>query len=1849
MGHDDVLLPAAAAPRAAEAQGLRAAELPRPPRGGPVVDVRDHGARGDGVTDDAGAFRTALEAVAAVGGGRLLIPPATYLLTETLRLTDDLEITGAGATLIKNDGDPAYFASLSGSASGYGSGVRRVRVDGLTFRGSFARRSVACAFALHHAQDVSIENCAFVETQGDTGHCLDLCGCERVAIRDCRFEGFLIPDDDDYFKIECIQLDQSRWGALSVADDPAGYDALFTRDVLVQGCAFLPLEVDGTSYPCPNPIGAHSTREGHWYARVGFIGNRVVDPLPDPPTAESEALNDHHSWKGVTHFPTIKNLIITDNVFVQRRPDPIRAISVFSIDVSDLDAVPPSGRPVPGPVVPIVSERILISRNTFSGLQGRDGEPPTEVIFLRGVSDGPVRGVMITDNRFELLHAPDGDTLPISAWYAEDLKLTGNVITGQVINGEAISGSGISGARRRSRPAQLIHPAAAANDHRGRSSTHPEHADFVRRDPAYSPTPLWWWSGDQVTLPRLCRQLDRLADGGVHNLVVINLAPTGPAHGALADAPPFLSENWWQLWTGLIDHARRRGTRLWFYDQLGFSSAHLQGDLVVARPELAGEAVQRLTVEVGPGDRAELTSEGLGEAIAGWAGPIDPDGRPTGPPISVEVARASLTCTVPADAPAGTRYRVCLAYRRRTGFDYLSPDACRALFDIVHGEFARRLGDELGGTIAGTFQDELPSLPTWSRAFGAEFRRRCGYRIEPLLAALFDDVPGFDDGPELSAEAGTVTPARVRQDYQRVRAELAEEAFFKPLHDWHRRHGLLLGCDQQGPSRAAEPLATVRQYADYPRTHRWFSAPGSDHHGDAKIHSSLAHLHGGRRVWIEAFHSSGWGSTLEETFDWLVPWLLAGATLFDPHAVYYSTRGGWFEWAPPSSCWRQPYWAHYRLFADTISRLSRLLGLGRHVCSVGVLHPTSTVQAHTLLDRDLEPARRAQQSYLALTGRMSWFRPQPGVLAAAGTDFDVLDDEAIALGRTGAGRLAIAEERYDLVIVPGCTMLLATTASQLVALAESGGTVVLVGAVPAESDSTTGRAACARLAELAAAGRVRRVDDPSEVAALLPTPATGDPTAGAGPALRRRFGELELLVVPAAPGGTATRQPRVGPGQSWRDHLADSGYDFDPDRWRSTATILLPPDATGIEQWDPYGGAATPLTARRDAAGSRVEVRFDRTPLAVLVWRSGGPAAEPVADRAPAPPRPEVTELDPVWAAELVPTAHDADDPLTLTSPAFPGPVEGRLRGPSAGQGSAGGTGSGTVVRQWRLDQARADGSWPSVLVGHGRWAWRYGPAPLAELPAPLPPGHRGPLGGAGWQPVDYSLSRGIEKDPVHLPTLGPSGRVPEEFFQVDSVGAGAAVSLRTTLDAGDRAGSPVTLAVGANAALAAWWNGRRLPAGPDDDGYLRYFTVEPSPGPNLLELRCSAVVGHRLRGSWALITDPIAYRRPEWLGCPDPGRGVSFGHEFALDGPVAAATLQLASIGEATLSVNGRPVATHGSFEPYGGRTRVQPYEVAGLLRAGRNRIELSFAPAATPVAFLIDGEVLLTGGDRWPLGTEGTWLERRPDGPDRPARPDRRVLVDPRFAQTRTRPHPLPASSWLGGPDADPGVVLPVAPDADPHLPRRELTFHTVVPPGATAVRLDPVAGKLVATLDGQPVTVQQAMIKLADPDRLGRVLELMITPAGGAVGGAVWQGPLEFDCAGPGTVRIGDWSEQGLAGFAGGVRYRQTIELGPHGTAELDLGRVRGTAAVMINGRAAGTRIWSPYRVDIAGLTKIGENTIEVVVFNTLAGHLDDTSPTPMVYPGQRRAGLFGPVRLITTRLITIRAGGAEEELP
>ncbi len=1312
---------------------------------------------------------------------------------------------------------------------------------------------------------------------------------------------------------------------------------------------------------------------------------------------------------------------------------------------------------------------------------------------------------------------------------------------------------------------------------------------FASPPKAFSPVPIWWWSGDVLTRERLRWQMQQLVAGGVYNVVILNLAPTGPLYGSDPDRPAFLSEGWWRLFEGVCEDAEAIGMRVWFYDQIGFSGANLQADLVRQNGTFSGEALETLTTE-GAGNLG-LTCPSEGRPLAAFYTSTDDEaGVPMRVPLEGRVARA--------EGPGRLR----LVYSIKRGFDYFSPEACGSLLDTVHGAFERRVGRFFGHVIVGSFQDELPDLPTWSTGFAEAFRQRKGYSLEDKLFALWE---GTDDAAQT-----------VRADYQEVRAALSEEAFFKPLFDWHERFGLLCGFDQQGPARSGQPLGTVQLYADYLRTHRWFGAPGSDHHGNSKIHSSLAHLYKRPRVWIEAFHSSGWGGTLEETFDWLLPWLGAGATLYDPHAVYYSTWGGWWEWAPPSTCWRQPYWRHYPVFAAAVGRLCYLLSQGEHVCDIGVLHPTTTVQANlTAYGSPLaaQPvseealvnygkaerpatnhAETANDVYEALVGRMMFLEPKPGVLEQDRRDFDILDDASVGRGEVRDGHLEIGGERFSVVVLPVCTTLEAPTAEKLVAFAEGSGTLIAVGCAP--QLVLGNNALLDKLNALFEEGKAQLVERAEDLPKIL---ATLERRVDAPvPVLHRRVGDTDILFIPAAfPHASRTESE----GATW----LKTNYSFDPARYARSMTVSVKGFKGQPELWDPLSGERMPLPSTPRGDRTEVTVPFDRSPAALLVW----------ADAAESPLRQTearekvVQTLPQMWDFTLEPTLDnrygDLDKPDYVGAPpvqtwAFAHRLETSVEG----------------------DTDAFDGT---VHATFGRYGWWTGPHPEAELPEPASE-VKGPRA-EGWQEAVYSLKRGLYKDPLHVPTLGPKGHVPEEFLAFGKLSAGEGVQYRTVIHAPEE--KTLHLALGAAAQKTVWLNGTSL--GEDKGGYLWLEPVTLHTGMNLLEFRLLAEAETDLRAYFAFVADPDAFTRPERMTIPEAPKKdsrVAFTLDFDVPFVPESLTVQVAADASCAALLNGQELGRQGGFDPYYSLARVQPY-ITRQVQEGRNTLSVEVQDTGQPLSVLVDGAV--SGPGQTLSLISGThWAVQHDEDASQPAALVRQPWLDPAWSHLERRPPPLPGTMWLEDRPTD-ATVVALVPDAGAGEVVPEL-FRWTLPVGATRMTV-PVAGEVRVWVDGAELSADGASYPISSSPAPRRTALMRVLPEAGRTGGGVFEGPVTYD-VGPGKVALGAWAEQGLETYSGGLRYGTTFVLeGSPDALVLDLGRVRGTAEVWLNGRPVGVRVLSPYRFDLGGAAVSGENRLEVLILNTLAPYLNAVSPTHYVRPGQEVSGLFGPVRLLT----------------
>ncbi|MBQ6924556.1 MAG: hypothetical protein IJQ73_07940 [Kiritimatiellae bacterium] len=356
--------------------------------------------------------------------------------------------------------------------------------------------------------------------------------------------------------------------------------------------------------------------------------------------------------------------------------------------------------------------------------------------------------------------------------------------------------------------------------------------------------------------------------------------------------------------------------------------------------------------------------------------------------------------------------------------DPLNPESARRVIERFFKPFWERVPESARGALNYFFQDELRlsgNAYVWSDDFPVEFRKRKGYDIVPELPLLFADKVTDD-------------VARVHLDYNDVMVALTEERYFKPIYDFHASRGKIYACDPA--TRGRNPI----EFGDYMRSMRWYTAPGFDTPGGkadpvkCKMGSSIAHLYRRPRVWLEGYHSQGWQANTASIFDATAHNFVWGANLLNLHGLYYSTYGGWWEWAPPCYHFHQPYWALMGTTLKYFERLAYMLTRGVHVADVAILSP----QEPCVIDFERAKATSVPLAH-ALVER----------LAVSGTtDCDFIDSDSVlaaAIERdTDGAALAVAGERYRVVLLPDMFAIRPAVREKLDAFAARGGRVVEV-------------------------------------------------------------------------------------------------------------------------------------------------------------------------------------------------------------------------------------------------------------------------------------------------------------------------------------------------------------------------------------------------------------------------------------------------------------------------------------------------------------------------------------------------------------------------------------------------------------------------------------------------------------------------------------------------------------------------------------------------------------------------------------------------------------------------------------
>lgn len=842
---------------------------------------------------------------------------------------------------------------------------------------------------------------------------------------------------------------------------------------------------------------------------------------------------------------------------------------------------------------------------------------------------------------------------------------------------------------------------------------------FKTPPPGYGEIPYWWWTGDKLDPDRMIVQLEELHKKGISGVQVNYSHYDSDGWLTEQDKPDIFSDAWWKVYSKVSAACARldmgigmstytidwpRGAKNLFYE------------LFYSKPELNAiqlEAGERQRVH---GGETKTIPCAAGQ-FAARAYPLVNGQLQRG---GIDLAPFASDGRIAWTAPAGEWEIWTFRAERHPGS--LNPLMAGSGDTVIRGFFQQFQDHNAGKSSAGLnyfFNDELHlglDKFAWNPDFAAEFLRRKGYDLLEVLPAMWIDMGG-------------VTP-KVRMDYADVRMSLIEERYFQPIYAWHASRGMIFACDSGG--RGTNP----HEFGDYFRATRWYSAPGHDTPGGnadlikGKVSSSVANLYQRPRVWLEGYHSLGWGATPEQLMTATRENYLYGCTLLNLHGLYYTTYGSHWEWAPPCYHFRMPYWPHMDTFLGYFTRLSYLLSQGHLACDVAVLYPVAPYEA----EMDGDSARNAAFDL----GRR---------LMAAGINFEFIDNDSLARASVGSGRLTVKEAgaSYQALVFPGMQAVRWPSIEKAAAFAEAGGKVYCVGPLPAASDRA-GRddPELARLndrAFLPACRLAQPADAVSAIGAAFVQDVRGvDQTVRA---LHRKAGARDVYMV--------------------MDAKPDSVVEF---RAKGAA-----------ELWDPWTGKTSPLrVVAETATGTRVQLPLDTYEAQVVVFTPGSRHVNPPpADTRPAAKK----ELSGEWRVAFVPTMDntygDFRMPVTADNKRIGLEARRFAWAPETEQ-----------LAKSAMLPGTDDRNWTRKLHGYGTQFFVLGPVPESTDAARLDAELAGmktvdpalPVAAAGsslpWSPYDFSWRYGKEGNLGHQGYHGLKRTVTDDFLclgkQVDGL-----------------------------------------------------------------------------------------------------------------------------------------------------------------------------------------------------------------------------------------------------------------------------------------------------------------------------------------------------------------------------------------------------------------------------------------------------------------------------------------------
>lgn len=506
----------------------------------------------------------------------------------------------------------------------------------------------------------------------------------------------------------------------------------------------------------------------------------------------------------------------------------------------------------------------------------------------------------------------------------------------------------------------------------------------------YASIPFWSWN-NELNPKELVKQIQKMKDAGCGGFIM---------HARTGLLTEYLSEDWFRCIETCLVEAERLGMNAWVYDENGWPSGFVGGELLKNPEFLAPYLEYRVRsnfdeTALAVYERTEFSTRRL----------IDGQKAYDGKYHSVYLRTS----------PANT--------------DILNPDVVSAFIDLTYEKYYERFKPYFGKTLKGFFTDE----PQYFRY------------ATPISRAMFQYGDKLTDGL-LHLFFNERQDYAYRVWYYEKMNELYTHNYYERLYRWCDEHGCLFtGHSVEETSLFTQMWGCAGCSPSYEYEH----IPGIDNLGQrnpatlsARQVGSVAQQLGKKLVLTETFGCSGYNVSVRELRAIAEKQYVHGVNFMCQHLYPYSLAGQGKVDHPPCFSSHAPWTKEFRTFNDYFTRLGYLIANSRELADVVVINPMQSVY--------LDYFRNDEEKCMEIDRA---FRELQAYLSERHVLYHIADERILrAHGSVKGDALVVGNCKYNMVVLPYMRTMSASTKKLLEAYTENGGRVFLFRGAPEYTD-----------------------------------------------------------------------------------------------------------------------------------------------------------------------------------------------------------------------------------------------------------------------------------------------------------------------------------------------------------------------------------------------------------------------------------------------------------------------------------------------------------------------------------------------------------------------------------------------------------------------------------------------------------------------------------------------------------------------------------------------------------------------------------------------------------------------------